>query len=85
MLKILGQPKEHMFADKFQSREFQRPQHSMARKHSERKYFLQTFGKHNQAPLRVHVSQADGWLLFLDKQALGLIAGDRNCGYRSLN
>ena len=26
--------------------------------------------------LRVHVSQADGWLLLLDVKALGLFAGD---------
>ena len=35
--------------------------------------------------LRVHVSQADGRLLLLDVQALGLFAGDRNCGYSSCN
>ena len=37
----------------------------------------------SRAPLRVHVSQADGRLLFQDVQALGLLAGDRNCGYSS--
>ena len=47
----------------------------------------QNFGKllrisiWSRALLRVHVSQADGRLLLLDVQFLGLLAGDRNCGY----
>ena len=35
------------------------------------------------APLRVHVTQADGRLLLLDVQALRLFAGDQISGYSS--
>ena len=32
-------------------------------------------------PLRVLVSQADGWPLLVDVQAMGLFAGSQNSGY----
>ena len=35
----------------------------------------------SRAPLRVLVSQADGWPLLVDVQAMGLFAGNQNSGY----